>query len=208
MEKDDMIKLQNLSADMARKDDAASNQVCSAHKHRLGELSKLIETYSNPETKRQAELAEAQANAKIVEAKRIADEREAAVKKIRENEAKRQAELERSMKLIEAQRKAVISCNGKTVCDKAFALTQIFISEYADMRIQMANETIIETFGSSPGFKLSAKATKVPQAGSTSLIRLSLNCNPDSAIAIGMCDAKLHHVYSEFPKYVKNRLKN
>lgn len=55
-----------------------------------------------------------------------------------------------------------IACFGAENCRRMFALTQIFISENADVKIQLATDTIIETYGSDDGFAM--KATKVPGA--------------------------------------------
>nr|MBF0223733.1 DUF3192 domain-containing protein [Desulfobulbaceae bacterium] len=51
-------------------------------------------------------------------------------------------------------------CNNEPACKKAFTLTQIFISEQAGMKIQLATDAIIETYGSKEN--ISMKAIKMP----------------------------------------------
>lgn len=64
-------------------------------------------------------------------------------------------------------------CKDETSCKKAFTLTQIFISEYSEMKIQIATDAIIETYSSKDS--ISMKAVKVPSKGSHEVIFLNIN---------------------------------
>ena len=73
--------------------------------------------------------------------------------------------------------KKIIICPNASVCKKAFSLTQVFISENAQMKIQLATDTIIETYGSQD--KVVMKATKIPGEGESETIDLLVICPVD-----------------------------
>jgi hypothetical protein len=61
--------------------------------------------------------------------------------------AKEIEELKALDRQLEASRRnAVFQCKDRLQCEKAFSLTQIFIATNSDMRIQLANDTLIETY--------------------------------------------------------------
>lgn len=79
----------------------------------------------------------------------------------------------------EKENSKVVICPNIDTCKKAFALTQIFIIQNAGMKIQLATDSIIETYGSST--KLVMKATKTPDKGRTEIIELKVICPVDSS---------------------------
>lgn len=80
-----------------------------------------------------------------------------------EEQAKR-AEIARQLKEY-----STYICNNERECKRAFTFTQIFISENSDRKIQIATDTVIETYG---GGVFSMKAVKTPLAGSKEKIEL------------------------------------
>ncbi len=80
-----------------------------------------------------------------------------------EEQAKR-AEIARQLKEY-----STYICNNERECKRAFTFTQIFISENSDRKIQIATDTVIETYG---GSAFSMKAVKTPLAGSKEKIEL------------------------------------
>jgi hypothetical protein len=58
----------------------------------------------------------------------------------------------------ESEKLARTACKDSDDCSRKFALTQIFISEHADMQIQLATDAIIETFNPIEIMKVGAKA--------------------------------------------------
>lgn len=91
------------------------------------------------------------------------------------------AELSRLEKVLQVVSRPLI-CSGEQICKKAFTLTQIFISENAGMKIQLATDSIIETYGSKDAIVM--KATKIPGAGDTEAIRLQVSCPDQSLLEI------------------------
>ncbi len=110
--------------------------------------------------------------------------------------------------LIHAQNNARFSCKGKTECDKAFSLTQIYLSNNADMKIQIATDTIIETFNPTDSMKLGIKAMKVPLKGDSSEIVLTVTCRDEKwDLYIEVCNKQLLRVYRDFPDFVQKSIR-
>lgn len=92
--------------------------------------------------------------------------------------AERLAELKAEIALLEKEVTTAsrpLICDGEQSCTKAFALTQVFISEHAEMLIQLATDTIIQTYGSTDSITM--KATKIPSTGRTEEIHLQVGCD-------------------------------
>ena len=109
--------------------------------------------------------------------------------------------------LIQAAKGARFSCNGKAECDKAFSLTQIYLSENSDMKIQVATDTIVETYNPTDSMKIGIKATKQPKKGDRSEIVLTANCKDESNASFEeVCNNKLLPIYREFPDFIKKSI--
>lgn len=100
----------------------------------------------------------------LVNAKNLAEEN----RQIEQNKALKKLEQEFTL----AGRPLV--CNDTQMCKKAFTLSQIYISENAGMKIQLATDSIIETYNSPDA--VSMKATKIPDVGVTETITLQVFC--------------------------------
>ena len=104
-----------------------------------------------------------------------------------EAEQKERSKLERdelTNELFELRKKEkenskVVICPNAEDCKKVFSLTQIFISQNAGMKIQLATDAIIETYGSKT--ELVMKATKTPDIGKKEIIDLKVICPVDNS---------------------------
>jgi hypothetical protein len=113
----------------------------------------------------------------------------------------------READLAVATRAARVVCHSKDDCQKAFALTQIFISEKADMKIQLATDTIVETYNATELLRVSLKAVKIPGAGSAAQIVLSGSCKDGgNEGAVATCTGKLVSIYRAYPEYMKGSM--
>ncbi len=157
------------------------------------------------EAQRTTEEQEAQRKAK-------ADEQEAQRKaKAEEQEAQRKAKAEMALQitrdLMEAKANARYRCKNRLECEKVFSLTQIFIVQHSDMKIQVANDSVIETFNPSEELKLALKAIKMPRAGTSADVFLIVNCRDDNKKSfIEFCESKSLSVYKSFPNFIRNNL--
>jgi hypothetical protein len=117
-------------------------------------------------------------------------------------ELRRKAELKVS--LAEAMRAARFLCQSRDECQKAFSLTQIFVSEKADMKLQVTTDTIIETFNATELMRISLKAVKIPGAGSSAEIVLNGSCKDDgSQLAVERCATRMLELYRAYPTFMR-----
>lgn len=136
---------------------------------------------------------------KIADEKRRTDENE--------NARRMESRLQALHSLEAAANKARFMCRDRLECEKAFSLTQIFIVSNSDMKIQVANDTIIETYNATEGMKVAMKAIKMPRAGNTAEILLSLSCRDEGQASYkDWCNSKSILVYSEFPQFMEKNL--
>lgn len=110
-------------------------------------------------------------------------------------------------KWTEAAQNAKVSCRDALECNKVFALTQIYIVENSQMKIQSANDTIIETFTPTETYAVGARATKIPRAGSTALVSLDLFCGKAKAeYDIYSCRRRTTLVYQGYVPFINRML--
>ena len=105
-----------------------------------------------------------------------------------------------------AEQAAVISCGDKTACDKAFSLTQIYINQTSDQKIQLATDTIVETYNPTDEGKIGLAATRVPGKGASASILLKVTCK-DGSYAIDLCLLKKTNAYEGFRPFIERMLK-
>lgn len=102
-----------------------------------------------------------------------------------------------------ARRNAFWKCKGAQACDKVFALAQIFVNENADMKIQVATSTIVETFNPTDVGKSGMKIVKLPLSGDEAEIRLTVSCK---AFGTGLgCLLSEAQIYERFPVFMRER---
>lgn len=110
--------------------------------------------------------------------------------------------------LLEAAQKSRFLCQNKTECEKAFSLTQIFVSENSDMKIQVATDTIIETYNPTEAMKTTLKAMKIPRRADTAEIVLTASCRDESHESFkDICDRKLLSIYLAYPAFLQSALR-
>ncbi|PLC44540.1 hypothetical protein C0Q88_07625 [Ralstonia pickettii] len=71
---------------------------------------------------------------------------------------------------------AVVTCVGKTQCDKAWALTRVYVSERSATKVQLSTDTLIETYGPVDRVTVSLRAVRTPGPGDTQTIEIGANC--------------------------------
>lgn len=104
---------------------------------------------------------------------------------------------------------ATYRCKDRLECEKAFSLTQVFIATSTDMKIQMANDTIIETYNPNKLASMGATAFKIPKEGTSAEIRLVASCRAEeSKLAERACKRKSIVLSSDFPRFLRERLVN
>jgi len=118
-----------------------------------------------------------------------------------------EAEKELMQKYLDAMEKAQYTCNSELECNKAFALTQIYISDNSDMKIQVATDTIIETYNPSDSFKIGFKALKVPGTGHSATIKLNAYCGEaNSEAELKFCMIMIINILNNFTEYINSQL--
>lgn len=105
--------------------------------------------------------------------------------KEQEDEAKRRSaerfkERARLLSLLaSAKSKAVLSCATKEACDKTFALTEIFIAQHSDMKLQVMSPSLLQTYNPMETNKIGISAYRVPGKGTASTILIEVACKRD-----------------------------
>ncbi len=138
-------------------------------------------------------------------------ERLAAEMQKREADARAEAERRRIQLLTEletAAQNARFTCQTRSECQKAFSITQIFISENADMKIQVATETIIETYNPTESLKTGLKAVKVPRKADSAEIFLTVTCRDDDKQSLrDICGITRLKILRAYPAFMRETLK-
>lgn len=135
-------------------------------------------------------------------------------KKTEEEEAiatKSQEERENRLKAMESKlgnlaANAYVDCRTTKQCDKAFALTEVYINKNSDMKIQLATRTTIETYSPTKDGMVGIKSVKIPRKGDSSRISISVECQ-EGTFFRGTCVSKLTKIYSEFRAFIEQNLK-
>lgn len=122
--------------------------------------------------------------------------------------AKQLEELKELDRQLEASRRnAVFHCKDRLQCEKAFALTQIFIATNSDMRIQLANDTLIETYNPNKDGAMGATAMKVPGAGTSAVVMLDVVCKQGRGVEpVKACKRSAIVMNNDFGEFIKKRL--
>jgi hypothetical protein len=129
------------------------------------------------------------------------DEAQKAEDEVRE--AKRAAARTMVAKRDAARTLAVWQCNGSAACEKAFALAQIFVNDHSDMKIQVATNTIVETYNPTDPGKVGMKVVKLPLSGDTAELRLTNTCK-GGAEAMSLCLTRETQGYEQFRAFMSS----
>jgi hypothetical protein len=123
-----------------------------------------------------------------------------------ERAAAARAQEQKRLDLAGAAAQARFQCASRDECQKAFSLSQVFISEHADMKIQVATDTIVETYNATESAGVALKAVRIPGSGSASVIVLSGSCKgsdrADGPLS-DLCGSKLLRIYRAFPEFMR-----
>ena len=117
-------------------------------------------------------------------------------------EEKRRAD-EFSALLDEAARGSRVACATEAECRKAFSLAQIFVSTKTDMKIQLATDTIIETYNPTEVGRMGAKVIKTPGAAQSAEIVITVSCRECTS---GLRKNSLE-LMRDFRPFVESRLR-
>jgi len=93
--------------------------------------------------------------------------------KDKEDQEKKQDRLKAA---IDLQDFPSIECNGELQCSRVFSLVQVFVSNNADMKIQVAASNVIETYNPNDFGDVAFKAQRVPVSGAREKISLQAIC--------------------------------
>ncbi|MDO9454095.1 MAG: hypothetical protein Q7J29_14750 [Stagnimonas sp.] len=128
-------------------------------------------------------VARANLDRAIADREQLERENSDSMARSKEEEERKSAEARRRFadlqsRMNTAAANARYTCADALQCSKVFALTQIYITEKATMRIQTANDTILETFNPVKFADTGMRAIKVPRAGTSAEVRLEVSCGP------------------------------
>lgn len=132
------------------------------------------------------------------------------VRKQAELASKQKIQLEQAARLaaVQAEKDAYVICDSKTGCDKTFSLTQIYINSNANQKIQIATDTIVETYNPTENGNIGMSAIKIPGKGSSSVVHLTVTCKiDDGGIYDQVCESKKTHIYNGFRPFVSKMLR-
>jgi hypothetical protein len=101
---------------------------------------------------------------------------------------------------------STLKCHDKSMCTKMFSLAQIYISKHADQKIQVATDTIIETYNPTDAFKIGMTIIKTPKQGSNEEVALTVNCKDPSAESTSYCRLKRIQIYAGFRPFMESNL--
>ena len=144
--------------------------------------------------------ADAVATAEQAEKDRLAGE----IRKAQEE--KLQAERVREIAAeLSAAEKSIIVCKDKTTCNKIFSLAQIYVQQNADQKIQVATDTIIETYNPTEGGKVAITVIKMPRAGTVEVVKITPSCKEENFFERS-CRLKRTSIYQGFKPFIERSL--
>lgn len=101
---------------------------------------------------------------------------------------------------------SLIICSDKIHCGKVFALAQIYVARNSDQKIQVATDTIIETYNPTGSGNVGISVTKAPRAGSTEVVSIIPSCRHDSDGMEALCRLKRTRIYAGFRPFIESSL--
>ncbi|NIA00395.1 hypothetical protein [Massilia sp. CCM 8734] len=149
-----------------------------------------------------ARRAESQANAAERATKAAASAKAEAVRQEREEAQAK----EETVALLAAREQANIICRDKTSCAKMFSLAQIFVTQNANQKIQVATDTVIQTYNPTGEGNIAASIIKMPGSGSNEKITLTLSCKSEGEAVAKMCRTEQTRIYKEFRPFIEKNL--
>lgn len=106
---------------------------------------------------------------------------------------------ELASRVVLARSAAKIPCSTREQCERAFGMAEVFVSQNADMKIQVATTSVIETYNASEKGKVALKVLRVPRPEGDSEISLLATCRTDGDVGWqDVCDPRLLRIYTDF----------
>lgn len=110
-------------------------------------------------------------------------------------------------KISQAKRASMVVCADKPSCDKAFALTKIYVQQHADMKVQLSDDTLISTYNPIRSGTIGINASKAPSTGQGSVIQITVACRgSEMSYLLNICGPLMVAIYDGFKPYVESRL--
>lgn len=103
-----------------------------------------------------------------------------------------------------AKQNSSVVCVGEKICKKYFQLTQLFINNNSDMKIQVATDTIVETYNPTDLYKVGMKASKYPGKDDSEKIIIDVICKSEANDAL--CIQKETAIYEKFRPFIEMSL--
>jgi len=102
-------------------------------------------------------------------------------------------------RVLAAQKAAQIPCQERDQCDQAFRMAEVFVSQHADMKIQVSTSSVIETHNATDKGKVALKVLRTPSPSNESNISLGATCRTDDDFNYSeLCELRLLKVYTAF----------
>lgn len=103
-----------------------------------------------------------------------------------------------------AKQNSSVVCVGEKICKKHFQLTQLFINNNSDMKIQVTTDTIVETYNPTDLYKVGMKASKYPGKDDSEKIIIDVICKSEANDVI--CIQKETAIYEKFRSFIEMSL--
>lgn len=97
-------------------------------------------------------------------------------------------------------------CSTKDSCEKAFKLAKVYVQENSDMKIQIADDTIVSTYRPTRDYLVGAKATNTPGKGTSATIKITAECKDSQYGRADICPSKVAALYMGFKKYISSKM--
>lgn len=107
---------------------------------------------------------------------------------------------------IQAQIGSIVECKGEKSCKKAFALTQIYITQHSDMKLQIITDAVLETYNPTDPDKLAIKAIKTPGNRDIEKIDLFVSCKENGQLTSKSCLRREIDAYKQFRPFIEASL--
>ena len=101
-------------------------------------------------------------------------------------------------------------CRDDIECKKAFSIAQIYVNQNSDMKIQLATDTIVETYNPTEDHKIGLRIIKLPLSGSSSEISIETICKLCNLLDAGLDNPvaqKAISIKTEFSGFITARLR-
>lgn len=100
-----------------------------------------------------------------------------------------------------------VTCNDKITCNKVFALAQIYAMQNSTQKIQVATDTIIQTYNPTDGGNIGITIIKKPQRGTIEIVTITPTCKNEEYDKLGIgCIIKRTEIYRGFRPYIEANL--